>query len=50
MNDLTLIAFTIFFLAFVLTAIWALRLPRKRVDHMANLPLESDQEDNEHHA
>lgn len=47
MNDLALLGFAIFFLVFIFTAIWALRLPGKRVNHMANLPLEPDQHDDE---
>ncbi len=50
MNDFALITFAIFFLIFIFTAIWALSLPKKRVNHMANLPLESDQDNDEHHA
>lgn len=28
--------------AFVAMIVWAMRLPRKHVDHMKNLPLDSD--------
>jgi len=47
MNDLALIAFAIFFLVFVVTAIWALSMPGRRVNHLSHLPLESDEDENE---
>lgn len=47
MNDLALGAFLVFLVIFISIAIWALRLPRERVRHMSELPLESESHDDE---
>ncbi len=39
---LSIASFTIFAFVFVLTFIRVLRMPRKRVSHLENLPLEND--------
>jgi hypothetical protein len=44
-DELTMIAFAIFFLVFLGAAIWAFCLPRERVRRLAQLPLESDHSD-----
>lgn len=50
MNDLSVIGFLIFFAIFALIAIWALCMPRERVEKLANLPLESELNSDEHQA
>jgi len=42
-DELTTIAFAIFFLVFLVTALWAFCLPRERVRRLSELPLEPDQ-------
>lgn len=42
MNDLNVIGFTIFFVIFLLIAVWALRLPHARIRHLESLPLEPE--------
>ena len=50
MNQFALVSFSIFFVVFMAAAIWALCIPSERVRRMENLPLESDQTDNERNA
>jgi cbb3-type cytochrome oxidase subunit 3 len=45
MNELTMLAFVIFLCIFLGVVCWALSLPRERVNHLAQLPLESDPAD-----
>lgn len=47
MNDLALVAFLVFLALFISIAIWALRLPRERVRHMSELPLDPESHDDE---
>lgn len=42
-DELTVIAFAIFFAVFLIAAVWTLCLPRERVRRLSQLPLESDQ-------
>ncbi len=41
-RTLTIISFAIFGLVFLLTIVRTLRLPRSKVQHLENLPLEND--------
>lgn len=50
MNDLALIAFAIFFVVFVIAVVCAFRLPAERINHLSQLPLDSDQSNDERHA
>ena len=47
MNNLTVLGFTIFFVAFLVAVVWALCISRDRVSHLENLPLDSDQSKDE---
>lgn len=47
MNGFALLSFAIFFLIFLATAAWALTLPRERVNHLENLPLETEPKNDE---
>lgn len=42
MNDISVISFTIFFVIFVMIAVWALCLPHSRIRHLESLPLEPE--------
>jgi hypothetical protein len=50
MNHFALISFSIFFVVFLVTAIWALCISRERIRRMENLPLEPDHTENERNA
>jgi hypothetical protein len=43
-DELTMLAFAIFFAVFLGSALWALCLPRERVRRLSQLPLDSDDE------
>jgi hypothetical protein len=43
-DELTLIAFAIFFIVFLGAAVWAFCLPRERVRRLSHLPLDPDDE------
>lgn len=40
-DHLTLVVFLLFFAAFIGAVVWALRLPRERVRHLEEMPLDS---------
>ena len=42
MNELSMVGFAIFFIAFICAVIWAVRMPRQRVERLVHLPLESE--------
>jgi hypothetical protein len=50
MNHFALISFSIFFVIFLITAIWALCISRERIRRLENLPLDCDQSENERDA
>lgn len=41
-STLSIISFTIFFAVFALTLLRIWRMPRRRLDHLENLPLSDD--------
>lgn len=50
MNQFALLSFAIFFLVFIGTVVWALALPRERVNHLESLPLETEPKNDEPNA
>ena len=50
LDHLALISFAIFFLVFIITAVWALCISRERIRRLENLPLEADHTDHERYA
>jgi hypothetical protein len=50
MDHFALISFSIFFVIFLITAVWALCISRERIRQLENLPLESDHNENERNA
>ncbi len=45
-SALAIVAFTIFFFVFLVTFVRVWRMPRKRLEHMENLPLADDTDEN----
>ena len=42
-QNLPFIGFAVFFTVFVIVVIWTFRMKKEKIEHLAHLPLENDQ-------